>query len=1418
MRYFLMSFCLLSILNIEAQDFKWLKSYGSKYDGEHAICMHAEKKTGGVTVLFHRFFNTTTAADTMYIDTFRFPQKPNGRQFTSYIAQIDKFGVTTKSMLLGHFQIESFCVDDSGNNYIIGNLYDTFTFKVGALYQKPSNGNLILLKYDKDFNLVWQKQDKSIGLVGYGRLYYTEGRVLFSCRNGKSAIGEINKYTGAIMWNKSYGDIDFFTYSLTSLNKNVYMAGQKAPPQDESIINGDTFLKSSGFVIRLDSVGNYINHFSLKTRGWNSINTITTDGKNLFIGGRFGDTVYWGNKKIAPEFPNPGYTWSGSEMFMASLKPDLKPGWFNRPKQINKLSGSGYIMYNVYSDSFIYWGGTLGIPIIVNGDTIRNPIAILKTDLIGNIMWATTGGNSGGSIYSMAAIAGKSVYAGGIFINTINFGNRSTTSIGDFDAMVTQLSDNAIIRGRVKSGPYCAGDTIRIPYKKIGDYDSSNEFIAELSDENGEFNGNEIELGRIKSNTDSLITGKLPLFQVVSSPKYRIRILSTAPVVQSYYKADTLRLLIYSRDKANPGRDTAICKGDSVQIKTYGGTKWTWSPKYRMADSTAQITRVWPEVTTRYKLIIADSSGCGEADTAFKTIIVRKDLDIAIKAIPDSALCRGGSATLIADFTGGDSTNYSWDWIAMTSSGSQTLLKSGLRKLSDTINYTMPPTETDSVDIFVFLYDNCTPKNKVSSKTIHIKKNKAEANFTSNDTSLCPGKQTNVIVKFSNNDASLNSWQWQEKNQFNQWLNRTAGSKQAADTFNFTLPLNWRGIKQLRVLFKDNCTGKNDTAVYNISVRDTLKLSLTTNDTTLCKGQKHTWKAKGLFGYTPTYQYIWTNINTGDTLSITDSLQLTATNSMNVKVKLSDGCMPKSIVRTFSITVNPELTSELLYGNSKANDSALCYGQSISYKAMASGGKGNNFNYKWLLDGNQISTQDNLLVDENIYKTIIGTKKKLLLITSDGCTIPNDSSSIELDFLRPLSQSVNFADSICHGTTNTFTSSANGGNGNYTYKWLDNTNSTVSSNNNYQFTHSSQLTGTITRKVILSDGCSVNDTVSFSSELLSPLSLSITASDPCPANALTLTTNVSGGRSSSYSIRWFDAGNLIGNGSSISINTNGQSKNINAILSDGCTIPSDTQNINTGSKPGVKIEVNSICLGDETSFIARSTNASKADTYQWKIDGAIQTETDSILKKKFAGVGKNKILVTASNNGACQGLDSTNIEIIVKPDAAFEFAHFKSQGNLIPFQFLNRSQKESNWYWDFGTGDTSMLQDPYYSYIDTGKFWVQLIVGKQGKCFDTARQLIPVYHDISFYFPNVFSPNGNSINETFGLSAGQWFKVSTYTLKIYNRWGELVFSTDQMQEQWTGEGAQQSVYIFIAEIRDVYNVLHKIEGIIELLK
>jgi len=67
---------------------------------------------------------------------------------------------------------------------------------------------------------------------------------------------------------------------------------------------------------------------------------------------------------------------------------------------------------------------------------------------------------------------------------------------------------------------------------------------------------------------------------------------------------------------------------------------------------------------------------------------------------------------------------------------------------------------------------------------------------------------------------------------------------------------------------------------------------------------------------------------------------------------------------------------------------------------------------------------------------------------------------------------------------------------------------------------------------------------------------------------------------------------------------------------------------------------------------------------------------------------------------------------------------------------------------------------------------------------------------VSIYIPNAFTPNGDGINDTFGVKGEG---IRNFHLFIYNRWGEKIFETTNPRQQWDGvyEGqpAEQGTYV-----------------------
>lgn len=84
-----------------------------------------------------------------------------------------------------------------------------------------------------------------------------------------------------------------------------------------------------------------------------------------------------------------------------------------------------------------------------------------------------------------------------------------------------------------------------------------------------------------------------------------------------------------------------------------------------MNDNTKRQPLVWPLRDTVYRIIIADSSGCGKPDTAFKKIFIRQELK-ALQVFKDTSLCENINLKLPVKFVGGDSS-YRWNWYYINS-------------------------------------------------------------------------------------------------------------------------------------------------------------------------------------------------------------------------------------------------------------------------------------------------------------------------------------------------------------------------------------------------------------------------------------------------------------------------------------------------------------------------------------------------------------------------------------------------------------------------------------------------------------------------------------------------------------------------------------------------------------------------------
>jgi gliding motility-associated-like protein len=147
------------------------------------------------------------------------------------------------------------------------------------------------------------------------------------------------------------------------------------------------------------------------------------------------------------------------------------------------------------------------------------------------------------------------------------------------------------------------------------------------------------------------------------------------------------------------------------------------------------------------------------------------------------------------------------------------------------------------------------------------------------------------------------------------------------------------------------------------------------------------------------------------------------------------------------------------------------------------------------------------------------------------------------------------------------------------------------------------------------------------------------------------------------------------------------------------------------------------------------------------------------------------------------------------------------------------------WNYDFGDGYTvaPATQNPkhMYSKEKARNYIATLIVKNGGGCSDTVSHEIKVIPEFAFYIPNAFTPNNDGVNDYF---RGDGVGIEKYNFWIFDRWGNLIFHTEDLTEGWSGkakggeEVAQQDVYVWKVKIIDIFNKPHDYLGKVTLVK
>lgn len=295
----------------------------------------------------------------------------------------------------------------------------------------------------------------------------------------------------------------------------------------------------------------------------------------------------------------------------------------------------------------------------------------------------------------------------------------------------------------------------------------------------------------------------------------------------------------------------------------------------------------------------------------------------------------------------------------------------------------------------------------------------------------------------------------------------------------------------------------------------------------------------------------------------------------------------------------------------------------------------------------------------------------------------------------------------------------------------------------------------------------------------------------CPSKPIKLTAQASGGLSKGSVTYRYVWNNGAGSGSQVTVSPANTTQYIVTVTDTcGMQVAKDTVLVTVVPYTPLSLSVTkdtSICPGESLQLTATANGGRPALTYNW---------SDNLGDQPVVSVSPTVTnTYTVSVTDSCQAGVEKHIKVNVSDIYARYGFSYNTNANI---SFLNNSSSSSiSWQWDFGdSSGTSTDQFPNYEYSDTGKYTVTLIVTNADGCSDTISGLIIIRPQTTFFLPDAFSPNGDGYNDVFYAYG---IEITEFEMKIYDRWGELIFETKDIRQGWDGkikgDKAQADVYV-----------------------
>jgi gliding motility-associated-like protein len=862
---------------------------------------------------------------------------------------------------------------------------------------------------------------------------------------------------------------------------------------------------------------------------------------------------------------------------------------------------------------------------------------------------------------------------------------------------------------------------------------------------------------------------------------------------------DTVAVTVSTPLTVNAGGDQNICIGDSIQLTASGGGKYKWTPNATVSNDTLANPYIKPITTTNY-IVTATSGSCTDKDTV--TVIV--STLITANAGVDTSLCAGDSIRLTA--TGGGK----YKWIPSATVSNDTLpnpyvkpltltdyivtVTSGACSDKDTVNVTVYTSVTVNagMDQNICIGDSLqltatgggkykwAPNTSVSNDTLanpYVKPVIPTDYIVTATSGFCFDKDTVTVTVSNTITANAGADQNICLGDSIQ-LTVTGGSKYkwtpntavSNDTLANPYVKPLISTDYIVTITSGSCTDK-DTVIVTVSTPITANAG---TDTSLCVGDSIRLTATG----GGKYKWMPAATVSNDTLANPYVKPIILTDY--VVTVTSGACSDKD---TVTVTVSSLVTANA------GTDKNICIGDSIQLTAMG-GSK-----YKWTPN---IAVSDDTLATPYVKPVLI--TDYIVTVIAGACS-DKDTVRVNASTLTP---DAGADKNICSGDSVQLTAT-----GGTKYKWTPN--ATVS-NDTLANPYVSPV-ATFKYFVSVSDGvCSKTDSVRV---IVAPVILINAGLDTnvCENDSIQLTAV------GATTYKWYPSAGVSDTSIANPKVSPAGTVTYKVIGTVGTCTAIDSVVVTLKTLPTINAGVNdTVCSNTPFHILGVASNA---DQYKWT--PSTYLNSDIGLQPISTPSVTTQYIVKATNSvTTCSNYD-TIVVAVNDPVASFTV---DTVSGTIPFvvQFTNTSIATNPTYiWYFEDVDSFYTEkDQLHTYSQIGDFRVELVVTDENGCFSSTDTIIRALEELKIFIPNVFTPNGDGLNEFFEVryteAALEYFEGT-----IWNRWGGKVYEYSMPGGTWwngkeKGQLCSEGVYFYIIETKDHSGRIRKYNGTVTLIR